>query len=128
MGTPSGGWCAGLYGTLSGGQCGPRGGSHGHVWWSKLILFLCRDASFPLQQRLHIFLPPIAHLQQDRLQAFAEVGKRIFDLGGHFAVDVAVNDAVFLQFAQLQREHALGNAGQQALQFAKAFFAQEEME
>ncbi len=92
------------------------------------IHFLRRDASFPLHQRLHIFLPPIAHLEQDRLQAFAEVSERIFDFGGHFAVDVAINDAVFLQFAQLQREHALGNAGQQALQFAEAFFAREEME
>ena len=49
-------------------------------------------------------------------------------LGGHFAVDVASNNAIFLQFAQLQREHALGDTGEQALQLAEAFFAGQEME
>src|SRR5260221_1960368 len=71
---------------------------------------------------------PIAHGDQDRDQRAAEFGQAVFDLGRHFRIDHALDDAVAFQLAQLQGQHALGHAGKLAAQFAEPLGAIHQVE
>ena len=69
-----------------------------------------------------LFAPSIHHLNHG-YEGFAKRGERVFHFGRHLRIHLAVHDAIVFQFAQLQREHALGDVGQEAAQFIEALRA-----
>src|SRR6476469_9936124 len=71
--------------------------------------------------------PPLAERQQDRLEAEAEPGCRIFDAGGHFGEDLAADEAMLFHFAQLLDQHFLGDARHHRLQRRQPPWTIEEM-
>src|SRR6187399_2306394 len=54
-----------------------------------------------LVQLVGVVLAPLAERQQDRLEAEAEAGRRIFDARGHFGEDLAADETVLFHFAKL---------------------------
>ena len=70
-----------------------------------------------------VLLAPCVHHLDNRYQRFAKIGKRVFHFRWHLWIDFTVHDAVVFQFAQLQRQHALGDVGQEAAQFIEALRA-----
>ncbi len=63
---------------------------------------------------------PIAHRPQHGTQRLAVWREGIFHTGGLLIVDFALDDAVAFQLAQVLREHFMGDAGGEALEFAEA--------
>src|SRR3989442_15863313 len=76
-----------------------------------------------------MLLSPGGHQPENGAEAFSMSGERIFDARRHLGVDLAANDGVALQFAQLLREHIFGWARKESLQFAEpADVAREVLE
>lgn len=67
-----------------------------------------------------MFCPPIAHQGGDGAKGFAVVGQGVFDFGGYFGVNLAVDNAVFFEFAKLLGEHAFAYAGDFLAKLCKA--------
>ena len=81
------------------------------------FLFVFRSAG--LVQKFGVIRPPIDHLAVNLPEGIAFLGDGIFDPGRDFRVNLAVNQAVFFHFPQLQGQDAPGDAGNLALQLAK---------
>jgi hypothetical protein len=67
------------------------------------------------------------HYHEDGDQCLADWGERVFDLRRDLPINLAVDDAVFFQFAEVLRQYLAGDAGDQALKFAEAFCALDQM-
>ena len=71
--------------------------------------------------------PPLAQRQQHRLQAEAQQRGGILHARRHLGKDLAMNQPVFLQLAELLDQHLLRNAGEQAVKFREAPGSVEQM-
>lgn len=74
-----------------------------------------------------VVLAPRGHSPQDRPKALPVARKRVFNLGRHLSVDLALHDVVALQFAEMLGEHLLGRARDELLQLIEALGAAFEV-
>src|SRR5687768_10096711 len=67
-----------------------------------------------------ILLPPVLHHQENGLQAETEGRQAVLHLRRHFRVDLAVDNPVPLELAELTREHPLRDVREQTSELVEA--------
>ena len=63
---------------------------------------------------------PVAKCAKQRPESLAVLSKRILDAQRHFVKNLATNDSIALQLAQMLRQHFARNRGNEPLQFQKS--------
>src|ERR1700744_1695022 len=74
-----------------------------------------------------MLLAPLFQRIDDRAQALADLGEAIFHPRRYLGIYLSDDEPVLLQRAELLGQHALGNPGHPATQFAKALSAGLQM-
>jgi hypothetical protein len=67
-----------------------------------------------------VFRTPIAERAEQWPQGLTVFGERILDAQRHFVKNLATNDSIALQLAQMLRQHFARNPGNEPLQFQKS--------
>ena len=73
-------------------------------------------------------MAPVAHEAHQRFQRAPQIGERILHFRRHLAIDLAADQAIALQFAQVQGQHALRGARQAAAQLIEPPGAIQQLE
>ncbi len=67
-----------------------------------------------------VFFAPFTHQAQNRFQRATEIRHPVFDAWRNLRVNLARNNTIAFELAQLLRQHSLRDAGYCALQFTEA--------
>src|SRR5262245_48708145 len=86
----------------------------------KEYLFSAKLGGGPRSPARLVARAPRFHRIEDGTECPALLRERVFDVRRHRLMHRARHDAVLLERAQLQGEHALGDAGDQPTQFVEA--------
>src|SRR5229473_6344352 len=74
-----------------------------------------------------VVIPPFAERGDDRLQAEAELRRRVFHPRRHLFEDLPVYDPVLFHLTQLLDDHLLAGVGQQLPQLGESFWSIEQV-
>src|SRR5204862_321060 len=94
-----------------------RGGA---AWATSATVIGTSAGCSPPREEIHVRVAPLLQRRDDRRQGSAAIGQAVLDAWRHLGEDLALDQAVDLQFAELIGQHAWCHVTSPAAQFVEA--------